>query len=308
MKVEGGRVFANAESIVKENIYYTITAFIDSLKRVYPNAPFQYKDFFLLGSGLKKDISKDIDLGIDVKILQIDQLNLYNISDEKYQVEFNLLKRRARTSTDEQLKLKAFLKLFGSKAQKEEDFISFDVKKTTTGQAHFMFPQYQSVLRSSKQVQIDLMVGNPEWLKFSYYSESYEGNIKGLHRTQFILHLLSYKGYSFNHTLGVMKKESRKVVAKNPEEVCNLLNMLYGIKMFQLSNIYNYTLLFKTFINQSNPLDAEGVFDIYLKTLDSTRCDIPDTLQSYWVEHKQRLKLKGKFLPSDSRLQEFLKE
>jgi len=304
--IEGGRVFDEAKPIIKENIPYTIDAFVNSLRKVYPQAPFERKDFFLLGSGMKKDISKDIDLGIDVKVLQIDRLDLYGISEESYQLEFDLLKRRARTATDDQLRLKSFLKIFGAKAQEEEELIFFDVKKTGPGLSHFMFPQHQSILRNGDMVQIDVMVGDPKWLTFSYHSESYEGNIKGLHRTQLVLSLLDYKGYSFNHTLGVLDKKSRKVVAKNPEEVCNILNILYGIKAFQVTNLYNYHQLFRSFINDADPLVSEGVFDIFLKVLDRTRCDIPDPLVAYWIENKERLKLKGKFLPEESRLQEFL--
>jgi len=48
--------------------------------------------------------------------------------------------------------------------------------------------------------------------------------------------------------------------------------------------------------------DLNGIYDIYLKTLDSTRCDIPEDLQQYWVENQERLGLKGKFLPEDSKL------
>jgi len=153
--IDGGRVFDEAKPIIKENIPYTIDAFVKSLKKVYPQAPFEHKDFFLLGSGMKKDISKDIDLGIDVETLQIDRLDLYDISKESYQLEFDLLTRRARTATDDQLRLKSFLKLFGSKAQEKSECISFDVKKTGTGVSHFMFPQYQSILRSGKMVQSD---------------------------------------------------------------------------------------------------------------------------------------------------------
>ena len=48
--------------------------------------------------------------------------------------------------------------------------------------------------------------------------------------------------------------------------------------------------------------DLYGIYDMYLKTLDSTRCDIPDDLQEYWIKNKERLGLKGKFLPDNSRL------
>jgi hypothetical protein len=42
--------------------------------------------------------------------------------------------------------------------------------------------------------------------------------------------------------------------------------------------------------------------DSYLKILDSTRADIPDNLQQYWIDNQSRLVLKGKFLPDTSNL------
>ena len=51
-----------------------------------------------------------------------------------------------------------------------------------------------------------------------------------------------------------------------------------------------------------SPEDLSGVFDAYLKILDSTRADIPEDLQEYWIANQQRLNLKGKFLPDDSKL------
>jgi hypothetical protein len=42
--------------------------------------------------------------------------------------------------------------------------------------------------------------------------------------------------------------------------------------------------------------------DRYLKILDSTRADIPDNLQQYWIDNKDKLGLKGKFLPDTSNL------
>jgi hypothetical protein len=51
-----------------------------------------------------------------------------------------------------------------------------------------------------------------------------------------------------------------------------------------------------------SPQDLHAVYDTYLKILDSTRADIPEDLQSYWIENQERLALKGKFLPDNSNL------
>jgi hypothetical protein len=52
--------------------------------------------------------------------------------------------------------------------------------------------------------------------------------------------------------------------------------------------------------------DLHSIYDIYLKILDSTRADIPEDLQQYWIQNKERLGLKGKFLPDDSKLKQYI--
>ena len=52
--------------------------------------------------------------------------------------------------------------------------------------------------------------------------------------------------------------------------------------------------------------DLHGIYDKYLKILDSTRADIPEDLQQYWIENKDRLGLKGKYLPDDSKLKKYI--
>lgn len=55
------------------------------------------------------------------------------------------------------------------------------------------------------------------------------------------------------------------------------------------------------------PEELHKVYDIYLKILDSTRADIPEDLQAYWIENQDRLDLKGKFLPDNSNLIQYQK-
>jgi hypothetical protein len=51
--------------------------------------------------------------------------------------------------------------------------------------------------------------------------------------------------------------------------------------------------------------DLNAVYDTYLKILDSTRADIPEDLQAYWIANQERLGLKGKFLPDNSNLTQY---
>ena len=54
--------------------------------------------------------------------------------------------------------------------------------------------------------------------------------------------------------------------------------------------------------NELSEQDLHAVYDTYLKILDSTRADIPQDLQQYWIDNQDRLQLKGKFLPDESKL------
>ena len=151
------------------------------------------------------------------------------------------------------------------------------------------------------RVQIDINFGDVDWLSFAYYSDTYPNNVKGLHRTQLMLHMFSYKNYIFGHSYGVKNKTTQEIVAKTPEEAIQLLNSLYNIHLNE-KILQNYSKLQEYLRKTLDPSTLNEIYDIYLKTLDSTRCDIPEDLQQYWLENQDRLKLTGKFLPNDSRL------
>ena len=60
------------------------------------------------------------------------------------------------------------------------------------------------------------------------------------------------------------------------------------------------------YIKDNLPTDKlNGILDRYLKILDSTRADIPNDLQQYWIDNQDRLGLKGKFLPDNSNLTKY---
>jgi hypothetical protein len=164
------------------------------------------------------------------------------------------------------------------------------------------FPQYDKDGNElGKNVQIDINYGKVEWLSFAYYSDSYAGNVKGLHRTQLMLHLFTYKGYIFNHNKGVSVKSTGELVAHDPDKAVEILNKAYNFHLTQ-KILENYFKLQEFLKENLSEKDLYGVWDIYLKTLDSTRCDIPEDLQQYWIDNQDRLKLTGKFLPANSNL------
>ena len=193
----GGNVFAGkTASIKREYIEPTLTNYFQELKRLFPKKAdiFNTEHFIPLGSVGKKSVSGDIDLGIDVKhIIDFnnieDTLVKWEISDQDFNDEFALLKKRARSSSDEQLQTKALLKLISMHINDFTNAITCDESKVGPGTMFSMCSQFsEQNVELTDSVQVDWMVGDIEWLKFSYYSSAYpeDSNVKGLHRTQLL--------------------------------------------------------------------------------------------------------------------------
>ena len=300
--LEGGNVFdGGSDKIAKEDIKPTLEYWQKEIKRLFPKVWKYFENPQTLGSVGKKDFSGDIDLAIDEEGLKNPED--WNLDIQQVNVDYEKYKKCARTATPEALMKRAVIKNICDYINNNSTIIIANDKSSGSGT---MFTQINQIDHTTKQqngktVQLDCNFGDVEWLKFAYYSDSYEGNVKGLHRTQLMLHLFSYKNHTFAHVSGVKNKETQEQVASKPKEAINLLNKLYNFNITE-KILENYHKLQEYLREHLSEKDLHGVYDIYLKTLDSTRCDIPEDLQQYWVENQERLGLKGKFLPEDSKL------
>ena len=301
---EGGHVFGEgSDPIKKEYIKSTIDHFIKDFTSIFPAVKGHFENPQTLGSVGKKDVSGDIDLAIDEKCLQ--NIEEWGLDKEHVDELFAKFKKRARTATDEGLMRRAVIVSIAEKINAKDGNIKCSDKSSGNGVLFCEYPQFDGNKELDLTVQIDINFGDVDWLKFAYYSDSYSGNVKGLHRTQLMLHLFDYKGHQFNHNQGVKNKESGEWVAKNPKEAIKKLNELYHFNIDE-KTLQNYNKLQEFLKDNLDEKDLEGVYDIYLKTLDHTRCDIPEDLQEYWIKNRERLGLTGKFLPNDSRLKSVL--
>lgn len=298
--LEGGNVWDNSAPIKKEYIKPTLEKFKAEFSRIFPVATKHFDSVITLGSVGKKDVSGDIDLAIDEAAFKdVDDWKL----DPAYLTElFAKFKKRSRSATDTQIMKRAVIVAISEIVNKESKIIETDTKSSGSGTLFCQFPQFdENGKETDLSVQIDINVGDIDWLRFAYYSDSYKGNVKGLHRTQLMLSLFSYKDHTFSHNYGVKNKESQEIAAKNPEEAVNLLNDMYGFNISE-KILQNYFDL-QEFLKKNLKLeDLHAVWNTYLKILDSTRCDIPEDLQAYWVEYQDELGLTGKFLPNNSNL------
>lgn len=303
----GGNVFFGSSPIKKENIKPTLHQFFKEFKRIFPKADAHFKSVRTLGSVGKKDESGDIDLALDER--SFDNIKDWGLDQKRVQELFDQFKKRAKTASKQQLMKRAVLTGIADKIEEESEILKVDKKQTGSGALFCQFPQYDDSGKQveDKEVQIDVNVGNLDWLSFAYYSDKYEGNVKGLHRTQLMLSLFSHKGYTFSHNYGVKSKESGDIVAKNPKEALKLLSNLYRVEFTEdvLNNYFKLQEFLQKHLHQD---ELHQIYDRFLRILDDTRCDIPEDLQNYWLDSQERLNLDGKFLPLNSKLYPFRTE
>lgn len=303
---EGGHVFGEgSDPIAKEDIKPTLDAWLAEIKKLFPKVARYWDNPVTLGSVGKKDFSGDIDIAIDEAGLKNPED--WNLDPQTISADYNIMLKRARTATPQDIMRRAIIKGIGDYINNNSKLITTDAKSSGNGVLFSLFDQIgQDGKPNGKTVQIDTNFGNIDWLKFAYYSDSYAGNVKGLHRTQLLLHLFTAKGYMFKHNKGVQHKETLEWVANNPADAITKLNELYNINLDE-KTLQNYHKLQEYLRKNLDIQTLNHIYDIYLKTLDSTRCDIPEDLQPYWVENKDRLGLTGKFLPKDSQLAPMVK-
>jgi hypothetical protein len=297
---EGGNVFEASSPIRKEDITPTMQEFFKQFETVFPAARLHFEGIRTLGSVGKKDISGDIDLALSENSFK--NIDDWGLDKNRIDELFATFKKKAKTATEEQLTKRAVIVAIAEKLVASNTDIVTDVKGSAAGALFCQFPQFDSSGNQlDKKVQIDINIGNVDWLTFAYHSATYQGNVKGLHRTQLLVSLFSHKGYTFSHNYGVKNKETQEITASTPDQAVKLLNKLYKIHLDK-ETVGDYHTLIDVLKRDLSEEDLHAVFDTYLRILDSTRADIPDDLQQYWIDNQERLNLKGKFLPEDSNL------
>ena len=313
----GGNVFADKTApILRENIPPTLKAYFAELEQLFPHQViFSMFYFESLGSVGKKPMSGDIDLGINNHYIfdihtdnLANELKSWNLTVPEFEETFNLLKSRSRTASDDQLRMKAFLLNLVRYINLHAPTIHCDEKKVTDSSIFGYYPQKDLNGNDTGEcVQIDWMIGDLDWLRFSYYSAAYpdDSNVKGLHRTQMVLSAFQVADLSFSHGIGVRDKTTKEWLARNPVQALSILNERLGTTL-TTDIVADYYVLSETLSKQLDSEKYSKMLDTYFKILDSTRADIPDNLQEEWIGRKDRLVLTGKFLPEYSKLKVML--
>ena len=316
---EGGNVFVgeDVDAIPLEYIQPTLEKYYEELSRLFPEHAEHFQQFEPLGSVGKKARSGDIDLAVDVKTLfpmgKVTDASLesWNLDPTSWRATYDKMVQRARTATPSQVELRAFLYELAKYIGENSEIIKTDLKKVRPGQMFSLFPQ---ITDTGEQldvgVQMDWMMGNRDWLKFSYFSPTpseQQPMLKGLHRTQLVLAMFGAKGYAFKHVGGVFDKATGKKVAHSPSQASQLLQKLYGAPI-ALEDLDSFNSIYGWLTTNASEKDKNGALDSYLRILDRTpgnkeidpesggriKCGyVPEELEDYWVANYKRLSLKG---------------
>lgn len=274
----GGNVFDMSSPISKERITPTLEKFYEELVKTFPQASAAIKTISPVGSVGKKPVSGDLDLVMDGEYISPENLPMWEVDEQEVEKLVKDFQKRARTATIPQLYRRAVLTLIAERASSN---IPTDLKGTGKGMLFFAFPQFEdSGEQTGDYVQIDLNVGKKDWLEFSYYSDEYTGNIKGLHRTQLLAALFSIKGYSFDHGFGVKNKETQEVVADSPTKAVEVLNQEYNTN-FTVDSVKNFFTLFKQIEEKIPVEDIKKVMKSYIKRIEQARAEVPEVIKQY---------------------------
>jgi len=225
----GGNIFKDkATSISKDRIEPTIKAYKEMLGKIFPMKAHSISFFEPVGSAGKKPTSGDIDLAIDhthiIRSFTGSEILKWGIEWDEWNDLYTQIHKRARTATYEMSKMRALLTLISEKLAENGVELGGDV---TAGNIFTCFPQHDENGPTEDFVQIDWMVGDIDWLRWSYYSHG-ETDLKGLHRTQFIVALFAEMGYTFNHFCGIKKQKTSEWLITSPEEALETLIEHYG--------------------------------------------------------------------------------
>ena len=273
------------ESIKKEELKYVLDNFKKILNDIYE---INEDDYTLLGSTDKKSISGDIDFGLSRDWL----VRMCLLKDRSLRVMdyYNEFEKRARTATEQDLLLRAYNQVLVDELKERNVVVD---EKAGIGQVFILLKK-----ENGNYVQLDILSGDLDLLKFMYYSKNYEDNLKGLHRTQLLIAFAKYKDYTLSHIKGLIKDSMRII---EPKMICQILGLEYD-------KCYDFYDLLNEIQNNVNVEDLIEIMNIYFNILSHTKTDIPEILQPLWREMYKINNYKTNFLPKNSKLQNWLKE
>ena len=272
----GGNIFKNiATSIPRDRVEPTIEAYTKALGEIFPMKAHSLSFFKPVGSAGKKPVSGDLDLAIDwthiVRSFTSSEMGKWGIEWDDWNDLYTKIHKRARTATYQMSKMRALLTLISAKLTEKMNVND----RVTAGNIFTCFEQHDESGPTGDYVQVDWMVGDIDWLQWSYYSHG-EISLKGLHRTQFLVALFSEIGYTFNHFSGIKEKKTSEWTITSPEDALELLSEHYG--MVTHSQTQTFAQL-HSWLLRADPASYFRVISRYREILRIQKENIPNVLQ-----------------------------
>jgi hypothetical protein len=271
----GGNIFKNiASAIPRDRVEPTIEAYTKVLGEIFPMKAHSLSFFEPVGSAGKKPISGDLDLAIDathiVRSFTSSEIGKWGIEWDDWNDLYTKIHKRSRTATYQMSKMRALLTLISAKLTEKMDVND----RVTAGNIFTCFEQHDESGPTGDFVQVDWMVGDIDWLRWSYYSHGEQG-LKGLHRTQFLVALFSEIGYTFNHFSGIKEKKTSEWAITSPEDALQLLSEHYG--MVEHSQTQTFAQL-HSWLLKSDSTSYFKVISRYREILKVQKENIPNAL------------------------------
>lgn len=202
--VEGGGVFKDdpeyqTNDIDRNDIELTIEKFTQELTRIFKQKKesiqaINNKDNWLGSTGTAFK-SGDIDIAYSVKHFFVDpntpkesftftdkkgtetevqilaDLAGWGIDKDSFIQLYTKYRLAAKSASDEQLQLRTVIALIVQKVNSQSKTLYASDKSSGAGSIHFSFPQYLKSGETGGRAQLDLDIGDMDWLKFRYNSE-----------------------------------------------------------------------------------------------------------------------------------------
>jgi hypothetical protein len=290
---EGGNVFKNTEfdtqNIVLDNVAPTIKQLVNDLGKIFPNKKSTFNllndKSNWLGSTGRKPQSGDVDIAYSSEYFFKNgkaDTEGWGINTEEYNALYEKYRKSARTATDEQVQLKSLIQSIVNRINSSGTDLYADDKASGAGSLHLSYPQYDlSGKKLESRSQIDLDIGDMDWLKFRFNSELPEDNpqIKGLHRGQLMLAMFAATGYTFKSGKGFIRKETGEIIADKPQGALEVFNQEYKSKQpLTLDIINNYNKLMDYIKNNLKPEDKNKTLDMFKEALRRAGAYVPDNI------------------------------
>ena len=290
---EGGNVFKNteydAQDIILANIEPTVKKFVEDLGKLFPNKKSTFSELNdknnWLGSTGRKSQSGDVDLAYSSEyFFKGDKADVagWGIDESEYNALYEKNKKASRTASDDQIQLKSLIQLIVKKINSNGGDLYASDKASGAGSIHYSYPQYTPTgEKLDIRSQLDLDVGDMDWLKFRYNSELPEDNpeIKGLHRGQLMLAMFAALGYTFKSGRGFIRKETGETIADKPQGALEIFNKEYQPKQpLTLEIINNYNKLVEYIKINLKPEDAEKTLTMFKEAVRRAGAYVPDNI------------------------------